>query len=472
MSAPAAALGPLGRRLLASFVLVALVAVALVAAAGLVGSSLGLSRSSDATRGAAVGRVAAAVSDGYRAAGSWDGADLTPAVTTAVAAGGRLVVLDADGRQVTATTGAGMGLGGGMGPGGGMGGMAAAAVQLTAPVVVDGARVGTVLVGFPADSSTGRAVAWTWILVAAVAAVGVAVAAGWFVVRQLTGPLVALTRATTAFGAGDLSARPVERGVGELGELADAFDRAAHEVAEQQRLRRQQTADVAHELRTPLSALQAGLEELRDGLVDPDPPTLSRLHDQALRVSRTVAELSALSAADAAATSLRRAPADLAAVTQEALDARLPQLRAAGLKVSAALAPAVVVPLDEDRWHQVVGNLLDNCARHCRPGDGVRVAVSQDASTARLVVADGGPGIAADDLPHVLERFHRGRDRHVVSGSGVGLAVVQRLVEAHGGTVVVASDGATGTTVTVTLPMTPQGGGGQPRRSTTSASTA
>ena len=342
-------------------------------------------------------------------------------------------------------------------------------VQLGAPVTVDGARVGTVLLGFPAAGTSGRAVAWSWILVAAVAAVAVAVAAGWWVVRQLTRPLVALTRATTAFGAGDLTARPQERGVGELGALADAFDRAADEVAEQQRLRRQQTADVAHELRTPLSALQAGLEELRDGLVEPDPPTLSRLHDQALRVSRTVAELSALSAADAAATSLHRAPADLGTVTREVVDARLPQLRTAGLEVSADLAAGVTVALDADRWHQVVGNLLDNCARHCRPGDRVSVAVSRDGATARLVVADTGPGIGAEDLPHVLERFHRGRDRHAVAGSGVGLAVVARLVEAHGGTVDVASDGATGTTVTVALPVA---AGGQPLRRTTSASTA
>lgn len=468
MSGPTA-LGPLGRRLLASFVLVALAAVGLVAAAGLVGSSIGLSRTSDATRTAAAARVAAVAADGYRAAGSWDGADLTPAVTAAVAAGGRLVVLDADGRQVTATTGAGMGMGAGMGSGMGMGAGQGAAVQLGAPVTVDGTRVGTVLLGFPAAQTSGRAVAWSWILVAAVAAVGVAVAAGWFVVRQLTRPLVALTRATTAFGAGDLSARPAERGVGELGELADAFDRAAHEVTEQQRLRRQQAADVAHELRTPLSALQAGLEELRDGLVEPDPPTLTRLHDQTLRLSRTVAELSALSAADAAATSLRREPADLAAVTREVVDARLPQLRTAGLEVAADLAPGVAVALDADRWHQVVGNLLDNCARHCRPGDRVRVAVSQEGGTARLVVADTGPGIGVEDLPHVLERFHRGRDRHAVAGSGVGLAVVARLVAAHGGTVDVASDGVTGTTVTVTLPAS---GGGQPLRSTTSASTA
>nr|WP_088318946.1 HAMP domain-containing sensor histidine kinase [Kineosporia sp. R_H_3] len=362
----------------------------------------------------------------------------------------------------------------------GTGATAGGGVQVTEPVVAGGARVGTVLLTFPAADAGGRRLAWSWILVAAVAAVGVAVAAGWYVVRLLTRPLVALTDATRAFGAGDVTARPAERGVGELGELAGAFDQAAQAVAEQQRLRRQMTADVAHELRTPLTALQAGLEELRDGLVEPDRETLTRLHDQALRVTRTVAELSELSAADAAAAGLHRGPADLGAVTAEALDARLPQLRAARLVVTPDLAAGVRVALDPDRWHQVVGNLLDNCARHCRPGDTVRVEVAPaESGTARLVVADSGPGIAPDELPHVLERFWRGRDRHAVAGSGVGLAVVARLVEAHGGTVDVTSDGASGTTVTVTLPALPRtpgapdaGRSGQPLRRTTSASTA
>ncbi|WP_088287891.1 HAMP domain-containing sensor histidine kinase [Kineosporia sp. A_224] len=489
MSGPAAgpttatSLGPLGRRLLASFVLVALVAVALVATAGLVGSSLGVSRTTAQSRALAAQRVAAAAATGYSVTGEWAGSDLTAAVTTAAAAGARLAVLDDAGRAVTSTgRGQGMGMGSGMGTGMGMGGAGTATtggVQVTEPVLVAGTRVGTVLLTFPAADTGGRRLAWSWILVAAVAAVAVAVAAGWYVVRLLTRPLVALTDATRAFGAGDVTARPAERGVGELGELAGAFDQAAQAVAEQQRLRRQMTADVAHELRTPLTALQAGLEELRDGLVEPDRETLTRLHDQALRVTRTVAELSELSAADAAAAGLHRAPADLGAVTGEALDARLPQLRAAGLAVTRDLAGGVLVALDPDRWHQVVGNLLDNCARHCRPGDIVRVQVAPaDGGTARLVVADSGPGIAPDELPHVLERFWRGRDRHAVAGSGVGLAVVARLVEAHDGAVVVTSDGASGTTVTVTLPAMPPavaqdaGRPGQALRRTTSASTA
>jgi two-component system, OmpR family, sensor histidine kinase BaeS len=467
---PHGPLGPLGRRLLGAFVLVALAAVALVAGAGLVGSSLGLERSTAASREAAAARVAAEAARAYGAAGGWEGADLTPAVTTASAAGARLSVLDDRGRAVV-SRGGGMGMGG---MGNGMNGPAAVGVD--APFVVGGARVGTVLVAFPAAGAEGRSLAWSWILAAAVVAVLVAAAAGALVVRALTGPLVALTDATRRFAAGDVTARPDRRGAGELGELARAFDQAADAVQAHDRARRLLTADVAHAVRTPLTALQAGLEEVRDGLVPADAATLTRLHDQALRLSRTVEELSALSAADAAAADLHLQDVDLLALTAEAVAARAPQLRAAGLTTGAPSAPSgepVPARVDPDRYHEVVGTLLDNCARHCRAGDAVRVALSVPGpGRVRLTVADTGPGIPAEDLPSVLERFRRGRDRHTAPGSGVGLAVVARLVEAHGGTVRVLSDGRTGTTVEVDLPADGGRGAQAVRESTTSVSTA
>ncbi len=458
MTGPGTALGPLGRRLLFSFLLVALLAVTLVAGAALVGSSIGLSRNSSATQEVTARQVAAEVATAYSAAGGWDGADLSPAQSVASAAGARLLVLDQSGVTVLDAR---PGMHGGMGPMPGAGGSAGAeattGARVTQDVKVSGVSVGSAVLTFPRTTTTGRQVAWAWIIAAAVLAALVAASAGWFVVRSLTRPLVALTDATRAFGAGDATARPAVRGVGELGELADAFDEAAGAVQRSDAVRRQMAADVAHELRTPLSALQAGLEELRDGLVPPDRAALTRLHDQSLRIGRTVTELGQLSAADAAAAELHLAPVDLGELVASATDSRAPQLRAAGLVVHEALAPGVVVRGDADRLHQVVGNLLDNCATHCRPGDDVHVeltAARQGASAlARLTVRDTGPGIAPSDLPHVLDRFWRGRDRSAVAGSGVGLAVVARLVEAHHGRVEISSDGTNGTTVRVELPL-------------------
>ncbi|MGN6303027.1 MAG: sensor histidine kinase [Angustibacter sp.] len=447
------ALGPLGRRLLLSFVAVALLAVALVAGAALVGSSLGVSRTLGATQQDTARRVATAAAAAYADAGAWATADLTTAQSLASASGARLVVLDASGTAVALDR---PGMHAGMGPMSGTGTAGAWATPVSADVRVGTQVVGSVRLVFPSAPASGRSVAWSWILVAAVLAAAAATVAGWFVVRQLTRPLVSLTDATRAFGAGDPAARPVVRGVGELGELADAFDEAASAVQRSDAVRRQMAADVAHELRTPLSALQAGLEELRDGLVPADRATLSRLHDQSLRLGRTVTELGQLSAADAATTDLHLRAVDLADLVRSAATAREPQLRAAGVELETALSPDLVVRADTDRLHQVVGNLLDNCATHCRPGDTVHLRLTGGTSgtgpVARLEVQDTGPGIPPDDLPHVFERFWRGRDR-TATGSGVGLAVVARLVQAHHGHVEVRSDGHSGTTVVLELPL-------------------
>jgi two-component system, OmpR family, sensor histidine kinase BaeS len=378
----------------------------------------------------------------------------------------------------------------GSGGGSGTAGTGAGTGTVTVPVTVDGHSVGTVTVGFAGSvSSPGRTIAWTWIVAAAIAAALLALALGYGMSRLLTRPVVALTEAARAFGAGDRAARPAVRGHGELAELATAFEEAAETVARTEDMRRQMAADVAHELRTPLAALQAELEELRDGLVPADPGTLARLHDQSLRLARVVDDLSELSSAEASTLGMVSAPVDLARLVRDEVAAREAQLRAAGLAVtvtvpdeggdavpagSGSAVPAVVLG-DEARLHQVVGNLLQNCARHCRSGDTVSVqldgprppesgAADGGATWAggelraewRVVVADTGPGIPPEELPHVFARFWRGTGAERSRGSGLGLAVVQALVQAHGGDVHLDSDGTSGTTVTVTLPAAPR----------------
>ena len=134
------------------------------------------------------------------------------------------------------------------------------------------------------------------------------------------------------------------------------------------------------------------------------------------------------------------------------MHAAAPSLATAGLTVSTSLQPNVVVWGDSDRLHQVVGNLLTNTARHCRPGDSVELTVRVEDGFAVLTVADTGPGIPPEDLDSVFDRLWRGRADVDSAGSGIGLAVVRELVTAHGGRVVAKSDGRQGSTFTVTLP--------------------
>jgi two-component system sensor histidine kinase BaeS len=245
--------------------------------------------------------------------------------------------------------------------------------------------------------------------------------------------------------------RADESAAGELGELARGFNDAAESVERSAAQRRQMAADVAHELRTPLAALQAGLEEVRDGLVPVDVATLTRLHAQTLRLGRVIDDLRLLSAPEEESIGRLSGRVDLGRVVADELSARGPELRAAGVELRDIDLARVDVVADADRMHQVVGNLLANCARHCRPGDAVDVVVAQSGADALVRVSDTGPGIAEADLPRVFDRYWRGPGG-AVGGSGLGLAVVREIVTAHHGTADVAAPAGGGTVVTIRLP--------------------
>jgi two-component system, OmpR family, sensor histidine kinase BaeS len=429
----------LSRRLFAAFVLAALSAVVVLAGASLWGTGQGLASVQAEARQQAAAQVADAVAAAHVAAGGWDGADLYSASTLAAGAGARLVVHTSEG-QVVSGHGRGMPMNSGAGAG-----------WTEAPVVVSGEVVGTVRLAFGAPASAAREIAWRWIALAAVVALVVAGLTSWFVGRRIVVPLTRLTRAARRISAGDRTARAAVDAPGELGELASAFDHMAGEVARSDQALRDLTGDVAHELRTPLAALQAGLEEVRDGLVPPDPGRLTSLHDQAQRLGRIVQDLTELADAEAAALSLRRHDVDLAAVARTAVEAHAAHLRAAGLRVRLELADDVVVRADPERLHQALGNLLANCVRYLRPGDVVTVGVRRSAGAALVEVRDTGPGMSEQELPHVFDRRWRGREGQTVAGTGIGLAVVRELVTAHGGAVTVTS-GAEGTAFTISLP--------------------
>lgn len=512
-------LGPLGRRLVLAFSAVSLVAVTLLVVAAQQGVDRGLTLASGGGRWAIAEDLAELAATAYSDATGWDGADLGPVLDAAARYGVLVVVRDAAGVTVvesagpsdhapragggvtvavtvpgeggaaggTADDGAtspgsqtgrgGAGTGGpdgtGSGTGGpargsGGGGSAGAGRGAAATATGQGDQAEDVVVGSVTTWSNsqsevqaqaaGRDVAWSWILGAAAISLLVAVLAGWLVTRSLTRPLVALTAVTRAFASGDRDARADESGTGELGEVARGFNEAVASAERSARQRRQMAADVAHELRTPLAALQAGLEEVRDGLVPADQDTLSRLHDQSVRLGRVVADLGLLASVEDAPLGLARGRADLARIAADEVLAREPELRGAGIDVREVTLEPVEVVADRDRLHQVVGNILANCARHCRPGDTVDVVVRRDGADAVLRVADTGPGIAAEDLPRVFDRYWRGPDGGV-TGSGLGLAVVREIVTAHRGTVEVTSPAGAGTVVEVRLPGAGSSGG-------------
>lgn len=226
---PPAGLGPLGRRLLVAFVVVALSSVIVLTAAALIGTARGLTAGEDAQRQTAAAATAVAAGDAYRAAGGWAAADLTRALDTAAAAGAGLVVRDSDGAVVSSRPG--MMPGGGMQGNGqqGAGQQGAGRGGVVAPIVVDGADVGTVRLGFGSpSSSTAQSVAWTWIAIAAVVALLVAFAVAWYVSRRISLPLSRLSNVARSFAAGDRAVRASAEDVAAPGELGEARPRVRH----------------------------------------------------------------------------------------------------------------------------------------------------------------------------------------------------------------------------------------------------
>lgn len=438
--------GSLGPRLLSAFGAVALISVLLLTAAALIGTDRGVNAAQSADRRQTAERAATMVAQAYQHSGGWQGIDVAGARAVADAAGAQLVVRDASMAMMwpghaPASAGPGMR-------------DESAADTESAAVLVDGQQVGTVVLVFGRSSTgTGRTVAWLWVAGAAAVALLVAFLIGLIVARRLSRPIRSVADAARAFTRGDRGARSPAGAPGELGELADAVNSMADQVVRAEQTRRRLAADVAHELRTPLAALQAGLEELRDGLADPGPQRIAALHDQALRVGRVVDDLAQLSAAEAAALTLHLDNADLTVIAAAAIAAQAPALRAAGLILVSSLVRPVPVRADPDRLHQAITNLLANAARYCRPGDTVTVHAYVADNEAIIEVSDTGPGIEPTDLPHLFERLWRGSAGVAVSGSGIGLAVVRELVNAHAGAVDVRSEPGHGATFIIRLPL-------------------
>jgi signal transduction histidine kinase len=297
------------------------------------------------------------------------------------------------------------------------------------------------------------------LLLGAGGAAAAALLIGVLLARALTQPLKALTRASHAIADGDLEQQVRVRSGDEIGELSAAFNRMSADLAQASHLRRQMTADIAHDLRTPLTMILAHSEALRDGVLPPTPETYTLIHDEALRLSRLVEDLRTLSLADAGELSLARRPTSPEALLAQAVAAQAVRAQQQQVQVeieSPAGLPAIQA--DPDRMVQVLGNLLDNALRYMPAGGQLDCQVALDGSSAERPVVfrigDSGPGIAPQDLPHVFERFYRAdkaRQRDA-SGSGLGLAIARSIVEAHGGRIWVESELGQGAQFFVAMP--------------------
>lgn len=307
---------------------------------------------------------------------------------------------------------------------------------------------------FPSPFSLSQAIGG-FLLWGALLAVGIALLLTFFLSRRISAPIKALTLASHRLGKGDLSQRVQTKDKSEIGELAHTFNSMASDLERAEQLQRNMVADVAHELRTPLSNIRGYLEAVRDGVISPDTDTIRTLYEEAALLSRLVDDLQELSLAETGELKLDCQPQDINSVVKQAVTAKQTQAAAKGVIMATDLADKLPpVNIDSQRIGQVLGNLLENAIAHTGKGGSITVAARNVDNQVQISVIDTGEGIPTADMPHIFERFYRvdkSRTR-ATGGSGLGLTIAKRLVEAHGGTIEAHSEPGKGSRFSFTLP--------------------
>ena len=448
-------------------------------------------------------RLAPVLADYYSLSGSWQGvdailqSDLATTVTPGMGGSG-----NGNG------TGAGRGMGAGPMAGGGMWGitgqrmilsdaqgivlsdttgelvgeqLSADQIRNSTPILVNDTLVGRLMVS-PIDLSGARTPAGDFltsinqsIITSAAVAGLIALLLGGILFFQITAPLRNLKKAAHAITQGDLNQRVAIRSHDELGELGETFNSMADTLKKNEIQRQNLVADIAHELRTPLAAIQATLEGMLDGVLPTDAEQVTALHHETMLLNRLVGDLRLLSLADSGELTLEGAQADLNELICQVVERSKNQAGQKNITLQVDIPGALPeIQADTLRITQVLNNLIGNALRYVPESGTIIVSarkISEPEDAIEVSVTDTGKGIPKEDLPNVFDRFYRAdKSRTRASGgSGLGLAIVKQLVEAHGGKVEAnspifsgESQQAYGTRISFTLPFHPPAGNNFP----------
>jgi two-component system sensor histidine kinase BaeS len=292
-------------------------------------------------------------------------------------------------------------------------------------------------------------------LLSALAATGIALLLGGVLAFSLTRSLREMTAATQALAEGKLGRQVPVRSKDELGELAESFNTMSTELQRANQIRRQMTADIAHDLRSPLSVIMGYTEALSEGKLVPAPEMLSVMHTETQHLSRLIEDLRTLSLADAGELPLNFQEVPPGILLQRAAQAHQVRADHKNLSIELNIQPELSeVRVDVDRMAQVLGNLMENALRYTPAGGEITLSARKGESEVVLEVADTGPGIPEEELPYVFERSFRGdAARQSENGqTGLGLAIARSLVQAQGGRIEAHSEPEKSTTFSISLP--------------------
>ncbi len=301
-----------------------------------------------------------------------------------------------------------------------------------------------------ATIATGNAPApWITVLVAAVVIAGLVLGARW-IWRNARG-IGALMDGADRVAGGDYSVRVDASGSRQLGRLTEAFNEMTERLQTDERRRRELLADVAHELRTPLQVIRGMVEGMIDGLYPSDPEHLRTLIDETTMMARLLDDLRTLSMAEAGVLKLHPEALDPRRLATDSVDAFRAMADEAGVSIGTEPAPDTPKHIEADpvRLQEVLANVLTNALRHTPVGGAVTVRVGAAGDDVSFEVEDTGPGIPADRLALVFDRFVSSAD---VGGTGLGLAIAQRIVQAHGGSIEAIAPASGGTRIRIVVP--------------------
>jgi len=357
------------------------------------------------------------------------------------------------------------------------------------PVIAGGQTVGHLLtINGPRERQFGERLNRSVLLAGGIAGLS-ALVLGLLLTESLARPLRAVRDAARRIGSGELSYRVALNSDDELGDLAEAFNQMAADLEHNEQQRRTMMADIAHELRTPLSVIRGQVEALADGVFPLNQDNLAPIHDQSLLLARLVDDLRDLALAEAGRLPLECDEVDIGELVRRVAAGFRQQAVAKGLTLTVEVSPhpgplpagrgepaagdlapsphtggegwgkgppTPTLWADAQRIEQVLANLLSNAIRHTPEGGRVVIALSFEPGQVRMSVQDSGSGIAPEELGHLFDRFYRAdksRSR-TEGGTGLGLSIARRLAQAHGGDITVASAPGEGATFAVTLPTT------------------
>jgi two-component system sensor histidine kinase BaeS len=332
-----------------------------------------------------------------------------------------------------------------------------------APVLVGGQAVGAVAVAplrgevLTGEDRTLHDRLNSLHLLAGALALTLGLLAAVLVAPALARPLRRLTGAARRIAEGELDARVAPGGAPEVRELGQAFNRLAETLEREEEIRRDAAADIAHELRTPITGVLSRIEAAQDGVLTDERANLEAMHTEALRLAQLVEDLGELADAQRPGLTLQKEPLDLTELVGRRAGVYREYLQAKGVALDERLEPARTYG-DPRRIAQIVDNLLSNALRYTDAGT-VTIELAERDGGAVLEVADTGSGIEGEDLPYIFERFWRSERSRArkTGGAGIGLAIVRELVRAHDGRIDVESKPGQGSRFRVTLPGPPPG---------------